>query len=86
MTDEDVLALSANAPVVYVDELICIRRENGVLRCIGVLNGVGPQVTIIISLAGVDRANRAIRRVLDGPCAKDANQSLVWEGDALVHH
>jgi hypothetical protein len=66
MSEEELLAQSANAPTMYFDGFGCFQKLNGVLRCVGYIHGSGAQLNLIMSLSGADAANQEARKVLEG--------------------
>jgi hypothetical protein len=82
MTDEELLAQSANCPIMYLDGLGHFQKVNGVLRFVGWVYGVGAQMNFAVSLAGVDQANREIRRILDEAPTPSIK---IWNGTRLAH-
>jgi hypothetical protein len=82
MTDEELLLQAASAPTIFVDGFGGYRKINGVLRCIGYVIGNGPQLTLVMSLAGAEATNRMTREALD---EKPTHAVHIWGGTALAH-
>lgn len=82
MTDQELLEQAPNLPVLYFDGYGAYRKINGVMRCVGWINGLGAQYNLITSLAGAEESNRAHRRVLDQQAAAAIK---IWSGAGLAH-
>ncbi len=82
MTDEELILQSVNCATMYFDGFGAIRKVNGVMRAIGYVIGSGAQLNIVVSLAGMEIANKESRRVLDEKVVKLVH---VWGGMGLPH-
>ncbi|MCR6734473.1 MAG: hypothetical protein NVV83_10495 [Afipia sp.] len=82
MTDEELLNQAPHLPTMYFDGFGAYRKVNGVLRCIGYVLHGGPNLNLIISLAGADMAQLETRRVLSEEPTKAIH---IWDGTELAH-
>lgn len=82
MNEQDLLLQSASVSTMYFDGFSCFRKVNGVLRCVGYVLDGGPQLNLIVSLAGADQANHDTRRILDEKPTKGIH---IWTGTSLAH-
>jgi hypothetical protein len=82
MNEQELMEQAASLAPVYCDGFSCYRKLNGVLRCIGWTIDGGAHLSLIVSLAGADAANRAARFALDAESPKTIES---WNGARLAH-
>lgn len=80
--DAELIAQAIGVPTFYCDGFGAYRKVNGVLRCIGYVIDGGPQLNLVVSLAGADAANKETRRALDEKSTKGIQ---IWNGTRLAH-